>query len=72
MDWFEVTTYKDNIKTLINAESILKLSYSKDTDLTVIEYQRGAYPATYLKGNYMPDIKRLLSSHDHYVSKIGE
>ena len=71
MDWFEFTD-TNNKKCIVNARHILSISYSKDTDLTVIEYDRAAFPATYIHGNYLADFKRLLIAHESYVTRIGE
>jgi hypothetical protein len=49
----------------------MNVYYNAETDLTVINFIRSAYPSVYVRGNIMMDIKRLLTSHDNYVSKIG-
>ena len=74
MDWFILNTVKGNKKekVLLNASSILSVYYNDETNLTIIEVNRSAYPAIYVRGNIMPDIQRLLNSHDHFVSRIGE
>ena len=70
MDWFEITT-ADGEKCLINASAVMNIYYTTETDLTTINFIRSAYPSVYARGNLMTDIKRLLSAHDNYVSKIG-
>ena len=69
MDWFKVTD-TNNIKRIINANTIMFISYLEDTDMTEITFARSAYSPLFVKGNVMRDIERLLSSHDHYVSTI--
>jgi len=71
MDWFIINEVKEG-KTIINASSILKVHYNEETNLTIIDFNRGAYPSVYVRGNIMTDIRRLLSAHGHYVSQIGE
>ena len=70
MDWFIVKD-SDDRKVMINAESIMTVSYAKDTNLTVINFTRTAYPPLYVRGDITPDIKRLLNAHEHYVSNVG-
>jgi len=71
MEWFEITTASEE-KMLINAEHILNVKYNKETNLTIIDFNRSAYPSVYVRGNIMLDIKRLMSSHNSYVTRIGE
>lgn len=71
MNWFYLTTSNDE-KILVNANAIMSIKYSKDTDLTIIDYVRSAYPSTFVRGNIMMDIKRVLNSHDNWVTQIGE
>lgn len=73
MDWFYVKniTGKEEQRTLINVNSIMSIRYSDETDLTIIDFIRSAYPSLYVRGDIVPDIKRLLSSHGDYVSQIG-
>jgi len=71
MNWFYLTT-SDGERTLINADTIMNVKYLKDTDLTVIEYIRSAFPATFIRGNILLDIKRILTAHDNWVTQIGE
>lgn len=73
MEWIEVDTVtgEETNKTLINLEAVANIEYHEKTDLTIITYIRSAYPSTYIRGDITRDIKRLLSSHDNYVSRIG-
>lgn len=71
MNWIEVTTAK-NEKELINVESILKISYFEESDLTMIEFIRGAYPATFVKGNIVSNIRKFLASKDNGIARTGE
>ena len=68
-DWFEVTT-TDGEKELINANAIMSITYDKESDATIISFIRAGIGSTYIRGDITRDIKRLLSSHDHYVSVI--
>ena len=69
MDWFQIKTTQDEV-LLINANEILSVTYHEDTDLTEIVFTRAAFPPVFVRGDIMPTIKRLLVSHDHYVSTI--
>ena len=73
MDWFLINNVRGvgNKKMLINAETITSVYYEENTNLTVINLTRSAYPSIFVEGNIMPDICRLLDAHDHYVSHIG-
>ena len=72
MDWFCMTN-ADGEKIIINANAIMDVKYLKDTNLTVIDYIRSAYPSTYVRGNVMTEIKKVLSSHNNnYVTQIGD
>lgn len=70
MDWFEVRT-TDNKLHLVNTEAILDVSYNEEADLTTINFIRPTFAAMYINGNIYNDVKRLLNSHEHYVSRIG-
>ena len=72
MEWIEVDTISGNetYKTLINLESVINVRYHKETNLTIIDCKRAAFPSIYVRGDITMDIKRLLSSHGNYVSKI--
>ena len=70
MDWFEVTN-TDGEKILINASTIMSVRYNEKTNLTIIDFIRAAWASVYVNGDITLNVKRLLSSHDHYVSKIG-
>ena len=74
MDWIYLNcvTGKEERKTLVNFNAVQSVYYSKDSDLTVIDFIRSAYPPLYVRGNIMMDIRRLLSSHGAYVSTIGD
>lgn len=72
MDWLEVTN-SNNEKVLINANAILDVSYKEETNLTIINFIRSAYPSAYIKGNVTQDIKRhFLCSHGNNVGRIGD
>lgn len=71
MNWFYLTT-SDGEKVLVNADAIMSVKYLKDTDLTMIDYIRSAFPSLFIRGNIVPDIKRVLSAHDNWVTQIGE
>lgn len=71
MNWFYLTN-ADGEKILVNAGAIMSVKYSKDTNLTIIDYIRSAYPSLFVRGNIIPDIKRVLSAHDNWVTQIGE
>lgn len=70
MDWFDVTTI-DGERKLINANAIMSVTYYENTDLTVIDFTRAAYPGIAVKGDAMKDIRKQLVAHEHYVSKVG-
>jgi len=69
MDWFQVTTANEEVH-LINVSAILSVMYHEDTDLTEITFIRSAFSPIFVRGDIMLTIKRLLTSHDHYVSTI--
>lgn len=73
MDWFLINNVRgvENKKMLVNAETITSVYYEENTNLTVINLTRAAYPSIFVEGNIMQDICRLLDAHDHYVSRIG-
>lgn len=61
--WIKVTT-TDNQNHLINVNEIMDLTYTKDTNLTIITYARSAYPSSYVRGNIIPEITKHLSAND--------
>lgn len=71
-DWFDVTPIKEQDRMLINANAIMSVEYNDEIDLTTINFIRAAYPSVCVRGDVMKDIRRLLSSHDNYVTRIGE
>lgn len=71
MDWFKCID-KTGTKRIINTDAILSVTYLTSTNLTEITFIRSAFPPLFIKGDVLKDIERLLSAHDHYVSKIGE
>ena len=72
MDWFEISTAEKKEKMIINADAIMSVKYNAETNLTIIDFIRSAYPSAYVRGNIIPDIKRLISMHGNYVTRIGE
>ena len=71
MVWFELMG-NDGLKHLINAESIMSITYNPKTDLTMIEAIRSAFPAFYAHGNVMSEIRKALTSKEHDVIRIGD
>ena len=69
--WIEITDAK-NVKRLINIDKVMDIHYSQETDLTVVEFSRGAYPAVYIRGNKLIDFRRIIDTHDMFVCKIGD
>jgi len=70
MNWIYVKTTEDVVMN-INLDAVMCFYYKADTDLTVIEFTRAAYPAVYVKGDITLNIRRLLNTHNSYVSQIG-
>lgn len=68
MNWIEITDRKNN-KHLINVQHIIDVVYLKDTDLTMIEFSRSAFPAIYINGNVVKDVKRAINGT---ITRVGE
>ncbi len=67
MEWIEFVDSGDN-KVMINMQSVKQVSYDKETNLTEIST---GLSTMCVKGDRIVDIKRLLTSHDHYVSRLS-
>jgi len=71
MNWFEMTD-ADGGKHLINAESIMEMTYSADTNLTIISVNRAAYGSLYIRGNVIPEFRKIFSANNYFIGRIGE
>lgn len=61
--WIKLTTTDKN-KHLINVDKIMDVYYSEETDLSVITYDRSAYPSSYIRGNIVPELTKIIMSGD--------
>lgn len=68
MEWIEFVNSNDD-KVMINMDSVAEVVYNKDTNLT--EIINPFMERITVKGDCVTDIKRLLTSHDHYVSRLS-
>ena len=71
MIWIEVTD-TENVKHIINLNNVMDVQYLEETDLTIVSYNRAAYPSVYLKGNRLKTIKSSLTAGEHHVYRIGD
>lgn len=72
MVWFEVEN-SDGKKHLINLNAVIDIVYHNDTDLTEIVFVRSAYPAIYIRGNKIKEIRKfILTCAENNVCRIGE
>ena len=68
MEWIELVNSNDD-KVMINMDAVAEVVYNKDTNLT--EIINPLIETITVKGDCVIDIKRLLTSHDHYVSRLS-
>ena len=61
MAWVKIKT-KDDIKHIINTDTIMNIEYHSDTDLTEIVFTRSAYPSIYVKGDITKEFSRALGN----------
>ena len=69
--WIKVTTTeKEKAKHLINVDKIMDINYSEETDLSIITFDRSAYPSLYIRGNIMSELAKLIASEGGSVATI--
>ena len=69
--WIKITT-TDGAKHIVNESNLMDAYYSEESDLTIINFSRSAYPAIYVKGNIVPELTKVIGTKYSVATIMGK